>query len=857
MPVLPDLPEDTAALRDYLKQSRAALATAHASLDHPEALLGQYRKLIDAVLRTLWQRSGFVGDTLLMAVGGYGRGQLYPYSDIDLLILTPGLLQEAEQTRIEQFIHLLWDIGLDVGHSVRNLENSVEEAAADITVQTSMSEARLLCGDDNLFQRFRAIQNATFDPKAFFEAKTLEQQQRHARYFGVANNLEPNVKESPGGLRDLHVLIWIAHACGLGDNWDDLVRQDLLSALEARQLKRAERVLQAIRIALHLAANRREDRLVFDLQGTLAKRFTLQDHPRRRASEQLMQAYYRAARTVRQINQMVLQNLKSRLDAPMLVESIPLNARFTVSAGQLSLRDPDVMQHEPAAILEAFLLLQQHPELQGMSSSLLRALWHARGRINQDFRRDPACRAQFMAILRAPRGQTTVLRQMNQLGILGRYIPAFGRIVGQMQHDLFHVYTVDEHILMVVRNLRRFAIADFNHEYPLCSRLMLDFERPEVLYLAGLFHDIAKGRGGDHSQLGKVDALRFARQHGVSDEDAELVAWLVEHHLTLSQIAQKQDITDPEVVQAFATLVENEQRLVALYLLTVADIRGTSPKVWNGWKAKLLEDLFLSTRRRLGQHDDSPDYVAERQDEALALVRLYAIDESRVKQLWQQLDTVYFLRHDAQEIAWHARSLFFRADTQAPVIKARLDNSGEGLQVLVYLPDQPDLFARLCAQFERSRFNIVNAKIFTTRHGYALDTFRVLPPMEASEHYRDLISLLEYDLGKTLQEQTPLRPPAAGRVSRALRHFPIEPQVHIRPDDRGSYHVMTLIAGDRPGLLSRVAALLASYRVSVYGARIATLGERVEDTFLIAGPALSDSKTLLTLESELLEVLRA
>ncbi|WP_018151499.1 [protein-PII] uridylyltransferase [Leeia oryzae] len=851
------LPLETAGLRDWLRQSRLSLREKFQPNEKPQEVLEAHSELIDALLGELWHRGGFSDDTLLVAVGGYGRGQLYPYSDIDLLILVPSALEEADANRIEQFVHLLWDIGLEVGHSVRTEQECLDEAAVDITIQTSLSEARLLEGSKSRFTRFLDIQKTHFDAKGFFEAKLLEQQQRHARYFGVSNNLEPNVKESPGGLRDLHVLTWVAHACGFGDNWDQLAKAGLISPVEVRLLKRAERVLQAIRIALHETANRREDRLIFDLQNTLAKRFGLEDHPKRRASEQLMQAYYRAARTVRQLNQMLLQSLKSHIFTPHTVESLAINARFAVSENMLTLRDPNLFDQQPNAILEAFYLYQIHPELQGWSSELLRALWHARGKINHGFRRDPLNREQFIEIMAAPRGQTTVLRQMNQLGILGKYIPAFGRIVGQMQHDLFHVYTVDEHILMVVRNLRRFAIPDFNHEYPFCSRLMLDFEQPEVLYVAGLFHDIAKGRGGDHSQLGKSDAYRFAKQHGLSEEDCDLASWLVEHHLTMSQIAQKQDTTDPEVVAAFARMVATERRLTALYLLTVADIRGTSPKVWNGWKGKLLEDLFQTARRRLGNDEDTvPNYIEERQQEALGLIRLYAIDDEKPQKLWSQLNTVYFLRHDAQEIAWHARTLFFRTETPTPVVKVRLDNSGEGLQVMIYMPDQQDLFARICAQFEKSRFNIVNAKIFTTKHGYALDTFRVLPPEETVEHYRDLISLLEYDLTKTLTEQTPVKPPSAGRLSRALRHFPIEPQVHIRPDDRGNYYVMSVIAGDRPGLLSRLAALLASYHVSVYSARIATLGERVEDTFLIAGGALGDAKTMLNLESDLLEVLR-
>ncbi|HZQ62717.1 MAG TPA: ACT domain-containing protein, partial [Casimicrobiaceae bacterium] len=475
------------------------------------------------------------------------------------------------------------------------------------------------------------------------------------------------------------------------------------------------------------------------------------------------------------------------------------------------------------------------------------------------FRGDPANRARFVQIFREPRGLTHELRRMNLYDILGHYLPPFGRIVGQMQHDLFHVYTVDEHSLMVIRNLRRFTEAQHAHEYPLCSRLIADFERKEVLYLAGLFHDIGKGRGGDHSILGARDARRFCRTHPVPPDDAELIEWLVLNHLTMSSTAQKQDISNPDVVAQFARKVGSERRLVALYLFTVADIRGTSPRVWNAWKAKLLEDLFNLTRAWLqgeGVLTSLADSLQERQREARRLLRLYAVREDAERALWSKLDNVYFQHHTADEIAWHARHLFFRVEGAKPVVKARLSRAGAGLQVFVYLPDQKDLFARVCGFFGRTGLSIVDAKIHTTRHGYALDTFSMHDPVDPHASHRETIQYIEYELAKLLETRPPLDTPVVGRISRHLRHFPLSPEVRVFPDDKGTHYILEIVAGDRPGLLARIAYTLSQANVNLTSAKINTLGDRAEDVFLIDGATLHDESALLRLETELYDQLR-
>jgi len=845
----------TAALRQHLREGRQALRAAYALRPSPATLLRSHGKLVDGALVRAWKLLPEGSPACLVAVGGYGRGELFPNSDIDLLLLVESRHGDEHSQPIEGFIGMLWDIGLEVGHSVRTVEECVELSVQDITVQTNLLESRLLCGSRRLYARFHEAFAAALDPRRFCKAKQLEQKQRHDRFQDT--NLEPNLKEFPGGLRDLHHLLWITRAGDLGRTWRELVAADLVTAKEASQLAHLQRFLSDLRIRLHYLAGRREDRLLFDYQTAIARELGFEDKPSRRASEQLMQAVYRSATTVRQMNTIVHQNVGARLFPQRTDPPRPINERFSIRNELLEAASEDLFEREPGAILESFQLLQSNNELKGMRASTLRALWRARPRIDAAFRKDPLNRERFMSVLRHPSNVIRELRRMTEYGILGRYIPAFGRIVGQMQHDLYHVYTVDEHIFKVVRNLRRFSVPELAHEYPLCSRLMSDFERPEVLYLAGLFHDIAKGRGGDHSELGAVDARRFCREHRLSSEDTNLVAWLVHEHLNMSATAQKQDISDPQTIAKFARLVGDDRHLVGLYLLTVADIRGTSPKVWNAWKAKLLEDLFWATRRALaGEQPSTQSSLQKRQTDALALLQLYAVPPEAHQKLWAQLDTSYFLRHDAQEIAWHTRLLNYRVQGPTPVVKARLAPIGEGLQVLIYTPDQKELFARICNFFSRAGFSIAEAKIHTTRHGYALDSFLILDPAGREANYRDVMSYVEHDLTERLSQQAPLEPPGAGRLSRRVRHFPVTPEVEIHPDERGTYVVLQVTSSDRPGMLYRIARVLVQYEISLHSAKINTLGERIEDTFLITGPGLRDAKSVVRLESDLLQALQ-
>ena len=680
--------------------------------------------------------------------------------------------------------------------------------------------------------------------------------QRHRKFEDTPYSLEPNCKESPGGLRDLHVVSWVARAAGLGKNWNELAAKGLITSFEVKQLARNEGLLRLIRARLHMVAERREDRLVFDLQAAVAESFGYASTGAQRASEKLMRRYYWAAKAVTQLNQILMLNIEEQVNGSQDAPMRPINERFLERGDMLEVVSDDLYRRDPHAILETFLVYQQTVG-KGLSARTLRALYNSRDLMDADFRRDPVNRATFMKIMMSPVGQTRAFRLMNQTSVLGRYLWVFRRIVGQMQHDLFHVYTVDQHILMVLRNVRRFFIPEHSHEYIFCSQLASTFDRPWVLYIAALFHDVAKGRGGDHSVLGRREAQLFCLAHGVPHEDAKLIEFLVEAHLTMSRVAQKEDLSDPDVIDAFARIVGTERNLTALYLLTVADIRGTSPKVWNAWKGKLLEDLYRLTLRALG--GARPNVVAEieaRKQEARSALNLMSLPVGTELALWNTLELSYFARHDAVDIAWHARSLDGHVQAASAVVRARVSPLGEGLQVLVYAPDQPDLFARICGYFDGASFNILDAKVHTTRMGYALDTFQVNSP-HLEPHYRDLILYVETQLGLALAESGPLPEPGRGRISRRVKSFPITPRITLRPDERGQRWLLGVSASDRSGLLFSIARVLARHGINLQLAKITTLGERVEDTFLIDGAALQQNRVQLQIETELLDALAA
>jgi [protein-PII] uridylyltransferase len=867
-----------AALRARCRDGKSALISSfmasRASAATAGRLLRALARHVDGVLVEAWAESGLQGShATLVAVGGYGRGELFPHSDVDVLVLMPDAAEDtlgqtavaddraAPTAALERFVTLCWDIGLEIGSSVRTVSECLAEAARDVTVQTALLESRRITGARQLHGQLTQALAGAMDPAAFLRAKTLEMQQRHVKYQGTPYALEPNCKESPGGLRDLQVVIWVARAAGFGRTWAELAARGLITPFEASQLLKHEGTLRLIRARLHAVAGRREDRLVFDLQTAVADSFGLEPSQGQRSSEALMHRYYWAAKAVSQLNQILMLNIEERIAGHEHAPSRPVTARFAERAGMLDVVRDDLYTDNPHAILETFLVFAQTPGLKGLSARTLRALYNARNVMDAAFRRDPINRELFMDILRQPQGITHALRLMNATSVLGRYLWVFRRIVGRMQHDLFHVYTVDQHILMVVRNVRRFFIPEHAHEYPFCSQISARFDKPWVLYVAALFHDIAKGRGGDHSDLGRAEARRFCRDHGVEREDAQLVEFLVEHHLTMSRIAQKEDLSDAEVILGFARRVGTPRRLQALYLLTVADIRGTGPKVWNAWKGKLLEDLYRFTLRALG--GEPPNMATEietRKAEARQRLALRTALPGTEEPLWATLDVSYFARHDASEIAWHARSLWRHVQTAEAVVRARASSVGDGLQVLVYAPDRSDLFVRICGYFEGASFSIQDAKVHTTRAGYALDTFQVISAGFAPDSpsgYRDLISLVETQLAAALLSSAPLPEPRSGRVSRRVKSFPVTPRVSLAPDERAQRWLLTVSASDRTGLLYAIARVLARNGVNLQLAKISTLGERVEDTFLVDGPELQKSRAQLRIETELLDAMAA
>lgn len=863
-------------LRWQLKTGEASLLLDWQQRGHASAYLRGRCRLVDQILRRLWQqlkqqpletnplnKAGPVNELSLIAVGGYGRGELYPASDIDLLVLLPETqTSSATLEEIARFIRELWDTGLAVGHSVRTSAECLQAARNDISIATALLEARWLAGNRQAFQKFRQSYREQLDLQVFFKAKYAEQEARHARFDNTAFSLEPNCKESPGGLRDLQVISWLARAAGLGHRWRDLFRQKLITQEEAQQLERVERFLRRLRIRLHLIAGRLEDRLLFDYQETLAHTWGLRASRSRRAAERLMQRYYRNAKLIRQLNTLLLQNLGVRLFAEYTGSPIYINPYFQTVRELLDLRDPQLFEQRPQAIFESILLLQQRSELRGMTARSLRALWRARNQIDADFRRQPRHRQLFLALFQQRRGLEQALRLMNRYDLLGRYLPAFGRIVGQMQHDLFHVYTVDQHILQVISNLCHYAQADAATEEPELYRLLQDFERPWLIYIAALFHDIAKGRGGDHSQLGTLEARHFCLQHGVDDEDRELIEFLVAEHLLMSSVAQKQDLSDPQVIHNFARRVLTLRRLNALYLLTVADIRGTSPKIWNSWKARLLDELYQACRHQLLHLDTPTPGREQRQAAARRLLRRAAADSPQIMAFWQSLDTDYFMRHSAEELAWHAQHLAQTGISQQPKLKARLHAQAEGVQVVVMVPDQALLFARLAGFFSRQGYSIVDARIHTSKDGYALDSFVLLPRL-AGTLTRTPPEILEQRLLRELTSCPALSAPAKTRLSRQLRHFPVTPEVSLHPADQPNLLTLAIVAADRPGLLYSIAIVLARQGYSIHSARIATLGERVEDSFLIGRDPLAKMDVTMdspagehTLEQALLDVLK-
>lgn len=829
---------DLVQLKKRLQRQRLKAITHFRKHPRSAHLLRRLSTATDYCLSHLLQTSPLPADSTLVAVGGYGRHELYPHSDVDVLILLKSSPDSKETQQIERYIAALWDIGLKVASSVRTVGQCLEAADADVATQTAQLEARYIAGNEALFDQLTIELSNQLDIPTFFQAKHAEMRQRHAQYQNTPYALEPNCKESPGALRDLQVLLWLAKALGLGDTWQEIAQANLLSTAELRALTRASQAFMRLRVELHLLTGRAEDRLLFDYQPDLAFIYGFDCSNKQRASEQLMQRYYWAARVVYQMNTILMQSLEELLYSPSPAICEPIDRYFEVRNQRLHLREPHLLQEKPSLILKTFLLLQQRSDLDTLSAQTLRALWHTRRLINQSFRDNPENQQLFLQILQQPRRVLLVLRQMNMLSILPRYIPEFRHIVGQMQHDLFHVYTVDQHTLMVIRNLRRFTMAEHTDEDPLASELMDEFERPWVLYIAALFHDIAKGRGGDHANLGGQDALAFCDRHHISKADTDLIVFLVSGHLSLSLVAQKRDISDPQVIKEFTAYVKTPRHLTALYLLTVADVKGTNPSIWNSWKAKLFANLYqLSMRALNGTQQDTSTVLAQRKAMALTQLIDQGVKQSDIDNLWSVLDISYFLRHETDDIIWHGMALHRALLHSEPVVEIRPVGKDQTIQLMIYTPDRNDLFMHICAFFDLHELNTQDARIYTTTHGWALDSFVLLLPKHQQYCKKNALKLahaltdfLQHPDTQELCSNTRYFSPSQ---SRRARMFPLVPTIDIQAMSEPHKWKISIVCADRKGLLYGIAQVFASQHINLKSAKIMTLGERVEDTFVI------------------------
>ncbi len=796
-------------------------------------------EFIDQLLIHAWQSMISCEDLSLVAVGGYGRGELHPASDIDLMILEKSRSNKEANQQIQKFLAFLWDIGLEVGQSVRTVKDCVFEGRTNITVATNIMEARLLTGNSTLFDSMRKLTGPKkiWPAKKFFKAKLQEQIERHEKYANTEHSLEPNVKESPGGLRDIQMIGWVAKRHFGVDNLQDLIKYDFLTDEEYLKLKTGQTFLWRIRHALHNLTGRHDDRLLFDRQRHIAKIFGFHADDNS-GVEQFMKLYYQMVRELSNLNEMLLQHFQEAIIYLTRREKIkPINKRFQTRNDYIEVCHDQVFEWYPFALLEIFLLKQQTLSIKGIRASTIRLIREYIHLIDDDFRNDIRNKSLFMEIIRQPRYVGHELRRMHRYGILNKYLPAFGQIEGQMQFDLFHVYSVDEHILFVIQNMRLFGLPEYADTYPLCQKILKKLPKQELLYLAGLFHDIAKGRQGDHAKLGVKDAIDFCKQHGLSAYDTELVGWLVENHLILSKTAQRKDINDPEVINKFATQMGERERLNYLYLLTVADVNGTNPELWNAWKDSLFSQLYNETTRALRRGLENPfnkeDRIKKIKRTALELVSKRTKSKFDIDQHWASLGEDYFIRYSPDEIAWHTNTIADNTKQQYPLIKVRKQPVKGGTEIFVYMENQDNIFATTADILDQCGLTIVDARVITSTHGFTLDTYIILDKAgkaitdknDKKEILRKLdaaLSNLETHLKKTARPRT-----------RKQKIFPIQTRVQFSQDEKNNRTVMEVIASDRPGFLSRVGIALAGNDIRLHGAKIATYGLRVEDIFFI------------------------
>ncbi len=854
---LDEQPQHLAIYRSAIEHARMVLDQRFLDQHDIHDLVHARAWFIDQLLsHAWWSKSCPTGgcNMALVAVGGYGRGELHPHSDIDLLILLEHEDNQYLHEYISSFLTFLWDIGLEVGHSVRSVTQCAEEARNDLSIMTNLLESRLIAGEQQLLEdmRKRIGPQYMWSSEQFFLGKQQEQRERHNKYNDTEYNLEPNVKGSPGGLRDVQTIMWIARRRFGMRTLSSLEAPGFLTEGEYRLLANAREFLWQVRYALHMLSGRNEDRLLLDFQHKIAQLFGFEDDDNKPAIENFMQKYYRVVMSISQMSDLINQYFEEtiiRIDSTDL--PIPLNQRFRTRGGYLETCNPYVFSDTPSAILEVFVLLAQHPEIKGVRSQTIRLLRDHRYLIDDEFRHDERNINLFLELFRCDEGIHMNLRRMNRYGVLGRYLPEFGRIVGQMQHDLFHIYTVDAHTLNLIKHLRKLPAPGFAEKYSLASAIMSRLPKPELIYLAGLFHDIGKGRGGNHSLLGADIAEEFCKLHRLPTWDTRLITWLVRSHLVMSVTAQRKDISDPEEIHNFALLVGDQVRLDYLYVLTVADINATNPTLWNSWRAQLLRQLYSETRRALRRGLENPlereEQITTRQATALSLLTEEGADTDAVEQLWNHLGDDYFLRHSAGDIAWHSAAILKHKDHLEPLVLVRETTQREydgGTQIFVYGAHRHDFFAVTVATLDQLDLSTLDARIMTSKGHFSIETYIVLDAA-GDRIGDDPKRIQEIRTGLTAALCNPEDYPAIiqRRVPRQLKHFSFTPQITIHNDAQRPYTIVEVIAPDRPGLLARIAGIFLEFNLAVVNAKIITLGERIEDVFFITdaeGLPLSD-----------------
>jgi [protein-PII] uridylyltransferase len=832
-----------AKLRDYLRSSmdEADARLAEQFWDGADVveLVHSRAWVVEQLLLLAWkQLVPFTDNVSIVAVGGYGRGELHPGSDIDLLILLGNDCEKALiKNEIEAFIQLLWDAGFYLGHSVRTVSECAEDAGSDVVTATTFMESRLLAGSRDLLNEMLAVTSPgqIWDAKEFFEAKFEEQKQRHERYHDTAYNLEPNIKEGPGGLRDIQMISWVARRHLGSQTLHGLVEHGYISESEHRDLVGGQHLLWRVRYALHLLAGRVEDRLLFDFQRQIAERFGFEDSATSLAVEQFMQLYYRTVMRLERLNESLLQLFQEALLSSGQDEVIELTEAFQARNGFVELRTDAVFVERPVALMELFVLLASDENLAGVTASTIRSIRDNLYLVDEEFRCSREVNACFLKLLRQPQGVYTQLRRMNRYGLLAALIPAFGNIVGRMQYDLFHVYTVDQHTLFVVRNLRRFAYGKYQERFPHARSVFKRIAKPELLYLAAIFHDVAKGRGGDHSELGAVEAEAFCAMLEIEPSEREMVAWLVRHHLMMSQTAQRKDLSDPQNIQQFAELVGNTRYLDHLYLLTVADIAGTSSKLWNNWKNKLLWELYLATGDALRRGLENPIKRATRirETRAAALSRLlrHGVKIDVVNRFWDTLPEYAFWRLSPDQLEWTTETVVNDVERQNRIAVRPVQPHGVS-ELLVCVPDHDGLFASITSILDEMGLDVMSARVLTTTDKWSYDLFQLMDQHGDVLNEVDAAELVQR-LENATQDCKP-RGPIRRTIPRRMRHFSSDPDIRFTKDPDQAGSVLHIHCNDQPGLLSRIAAAIFKQGIQVHNARVATFGERVEDTFLVS-----------------------